>query len=281
MPLCPYCHTVVSQDTRFCPECGRPLVAGEVVVGEAGKGKSKKKLAAIVVACTIAIIAAIVLFSTEPWERAPFAEFYVLTTVVSPSGAGFVSPSGGECASGLRITLTAMPLIGYTFDYWDGAAPRSSNTVTITMSSNKTITAHFKVAEPRTPKFTTPDTGAIIGQVMFPDSRPAYGTVVYIFKGAETSSYAACYIDVNGYYIFDNLPPERYSLYTAPFATIWGFTKEPPAIVTVLNGVATTAPTLTQAGHIVISFDNPRIATMPALNYTSKYIIDGHNPKFT
>lgn len=25
MPLCPYCHTVVSQDTRFCPECGKRL----------------------------------------------------------------------------------------------------------------------------------------------------------------------------------------------------------------------------------------------------------------
>jgi hypothetical protein len=25
MPLCPYCHTVVSEDTRFCPVCRRPL----------------------------------------------------------------------------------------------------------------------------------------------------------------------------------------------------------------------------------------------------------------
>jgi len=26
MPLCPYCHTLVSEDTRFCPECGKRLI---------------------------------------------------------------------------------------------------------------------------------------------------------------------------------------------------------------------------------------------------------------
>lgn len=29
MPLCPYCHTVVSEHTRFCPECGRPLIKAQ------------------------------------------------------------------------------------------------------------------------------------------------------------------------------------------------------------------------------------------------------------
>jgi len=105
---------------------------------------SKNKLAAIIVVCTIAIIVAIVLFSIKPWERTPSVETYTLTTIVSPSGAGSVSPSVGEYESGEQVTLTASPASGYTFDYWYGAASDSSDTVTITMNSDKTITAHFE-----------------------------------------------------------------------------------------------------------------------------------------
>ena len=105
---------------------------------------SKNRLAAIIVICTIAIIVAIVLFSIKPWERTPSVETYTLTTIVSPPGAGSVSPAGGEYESGEQVTLTASPASGYTFDYWYGAASGSSNTVTITMNSDKTITAYFE-----------------------------------------------------------------------------------------------------------------------------------------
>ena len=100
---------------------------------------SKNKLAGIIVACTIAIIVTIVLFSIKPWERT-----YTLSVSISPSQAGSVSPSGGEYESGDQATLTASPESGYTFAYWDGAASSSSNTVTITMNSDRTITAYFE-----------------------------------------------------------------------------------------------------------------------------------------
>jgi len=103
---------------------------------------SKNKLAAIIVVCTIAIIVAIILFSIKPWERT-----YTLSVSVNPSQAGSVSPVGGEYESGEQVTLTASPASGYTFDYWYGAASGSSNTVTITMNSDKTITAYFELAD--------------------------------------------------------------------------------------------------------------------------------------
>jgi hypothetical protein len=52
------------------------------------------------------------------------------------------------------VTLTATPASGYAFDYWDGAASGSSPTVTITMNSDKSTTAHFKAVETPTPKPT-------------------------------------------------------------------------------------------------------------------------------
>jgi len=113
---------------------------------------SRNKLAGIIVASTAAIVAAILLIHFEPWKGTPPGETYTLTTYISPSGAGSVSPAGGEYESGLQITLTATPASGYTFDYWQDLASSSSNTVssntvTITMNSNKAITAHFKVVD--------------------------------------------------------------------------------------------------------------------------------------
>ena len=111
---------------------------------------SRNKLAGIIIACTVVIIVAIVLFTVKPWEPTTSADTYTLTTNISPSGAGSVSPSGGEYESGEQVILNATSASGYTFDYWDYATAgfTSTNPLTITINSNKTITAHFKVVEP-------------------------------------------------------------------------------------------------------------------------------------
>jgi len=105
---------------------------------------SKGKLAGIIIACTIAIIAAIVI--TNLREPTPSAETYTLITNISPSGAGSVSPSGGEYESGVQVTLTASPVGGYTFDHWSGSASGTTSTITITMDSDKSLTANFETA---------------------------------------------------------------------------------------------------------------------------------------
>ena len=138
MPLCPYCHTVVSEDSRFCPECGRPLAVGGPVVGGAVKGKSKKNLAGIIIACAIAIILTIVLVSVKPWVPT-----YTLSVGVNPAQAGFTSSSGGKYKSSAQVTLTASPVSGYMFDHWSGGASGTASTITITMDSDKIVTANF------------------------------------------------------------------------------------------------------------------------------------------
>jgi predicted nucleic acid-binding Zn ribbon protein len=66
MPFCPDCGTQASEDTQFCPECGRPLAVGRVV-----KGRSKKKIAGIIVACLIAIIVTVVIATQPPTSIEP------------------------------------------------------------------------------------------------------------------------------------------------------------------------------------------------------------------
>lgn len=74
------------------------------------------------------------------------APTYTLTTSVSPSGSGSVSPSSGTYDEGTSVTLTASAASGYVFDHWSGDASGTSSTTTITMSSNKSVAAHFTSA---------------------------------------------------------------------------------------------------------------------------------------
>ena len=67
MPFCANCGTEVSEDTRFCPECGHPLL----IMGQAGNGKNKKKIAAIIAACIIAIIVIVVVATRPPASTDP------------------------------------------------------------------------------------------------------------------------------------------------------------------------------------------------------------------
>ncbi len=73
-----------------------------------------------------------------------FAEaFPILTTNVNPEGSGNVSPSSGTYDAGTDVTLTAYPNSGWEFDYWGGDASGTNTSVTITMNSNKHVTAYF------------------------------------------------------------------------------------------------------------------------------------------
>ena len=80
--------------------------------------------------------------STYP-SRINIGEAYTLSTSVSPSGSGSVSPSSGTYDEGTQVTLTASPASGYTFDHWGGDASGTSSSTTITMNSNKSVIAYF------------------------------------------------------------------------------------------------------------------------------------------
>jgi len=91
---------------------------------------------------------------TPPTSPPTEQQTYTLSVSVSPSGAGSVSPSSGQYESGAQVTLTSTPASGYTFDYWDGDASGSSATIIITMDSDKSVIARFKVTEPEPIEFS-------------------------------------------------------------------------------------------------------------------------------
>ncbi|MBZ0122625.1 MAG: hypothetical protein K8F31_01910, partial [Roseovarius sp.] len=82
---------------------------------------------------------------------------YTLQMTVSPGTGGSVMPNPNPLfgnapatptwtetyTSGANVTLTATPAAGKMFDYWGGNLTGSTNPKSITMTSNKTVTAYF------------------------------------------------------------------------------------------------------------------------------------------
>ncbi len=98
---------------------------------------------------TILVIVAVVNSRTQSTPPSPPSPPRIpyslnsLTTSVSPSESGSISPGSGRYDVDTVVTLTATPSSGYRFDRWSGDASGTSPSIKITMNSNKTIVANF------------------------------------------------------------------------------------------------------------------------------------------
>ncbi|MGB5190543.1 InlB B-repeat-containing protein [Robiginitalea sp.] len=77
--------------------------------------------------------------SFEPLSR----EEVNLTIEIIPEGSGIVLPVSGSYTKGRQLTLRAIPNEGYLFSYWEDGFYSSKDTHSITLDSDKTITAPF------------------------------------------------------------------------------------------------------------------------------------------
>lgn len=67
----------------------------------------------------------------------------VLTANISGSGSVLLNPPGGVYNDGTVVTLTAQNGTGFRFSGWSGDLTGASNSATLTMNANKTVTATF------------------------------------------------------------------------------------------------------------------------------------------
>ncbi len=83
--------------------------------------------------------------AATPSYTATFNTSYLLTTAVSPSGSGTVTPTSGTYyAPNTVVNLTATANSGSSFSSWTGpVANASSASTTVTMSAAESVTANF------------------------------------------------------------------------------------------------------------------------------------------
>lgn len=128
-------HGAVSPDTVLCDEGGRVAISVTPVEG----------------------------YQLDHWNFPNFydanpAVFYVhenidlvahfrvarYTVFVTANGKGAVSPSNAVFQIGEQATLTATPASGWAFDHWEGDLSGNTNPVTISVTKDMDIVAHFK-----------------------------------------------------------------------------------------------------------------------------------------
>ena len=68
---------------------------------------------------------------------------YRLNTSSVPAEAGNVNPGGGEYNDGDEVQLTAAANENWAFEGWEGDVAGSENPITISMDSDKSVTARF------------------------------------------------------------------------------------------------------------------------------------------
>jgi uncharacterized repeat protein (TIGR02543 family) len=104
---------------------------------------------------------------------------YTLTTVVSPSGAGAVTPaSGSKFDHGTQVALTATANTGYQFTGWTGGGCSGTGACTLTMTGDTTVTATFALAQyTLTPAVSPSGAGAITPSV---PTKYDYNTMVSV-----------------------------------------------------------------------------------------------------
>jgi hypothetical protein len=68
---------------------------------------------------------------------------YNLNISVNPESGGTVTPGSGIYEDGTIVNIIAEPASGYRFDHWSGNITGTINQTTITMDSEKNVTAHF------------------------------------------------------------------------------------------------------------------------------------------
>lgn len=62
---------------------------------------------------------------------------------VTVDGEGIVTPGSGTYPQGTPVEIIATAATGWVFDHWSGDASGSANPITITMDTDKNVTAHF------------------------------------------------------------------------------------------------------------------------------------------
>ncbi|MBC8231509.1 hypothetical protein H8E77_18320 [bacterium] len=84
---------------------------------------------------------------------------YTLTVSSTDCGSVSLNPPGGTYDAGTVVTLEAIPNPDCRFDYWSGDLSGTDNPTTITMDSDKTVTAIFECT--LSPNVSPPNSGGV------------------------------------------------------------------------------------------------------------------------
>jgi len=139
---------------------------------------------------------------------ATYATEFYLTTIVSPSGAGTITPPNWY-GNQSQVPISASPVAGYLFAGFSGAPSGTLSPQTVTMNGPETVTANFTQIVPTATGITPSSGSSIAGQpqsftATFSDPSGAADILnaqVYVSSSLYAPALPACNV---GYYEFDS-----------------------------------------------------------------------------
>jgi uncharacterized repeat protein (TIGR02543 family) len=159
---------------------------------------------------------------------------YVLT-VSATNGTVSKTPDQTNYTAGQTVTLQATPNTGYTFSGWSGDLTGTTNPATLTMDSNKSVTANFIAVAPATYALTISATNGTVSKTPNQTSYTAGQTVTlqatpdtrYVFSGWSG--------DLTGMTNPATLVMNGNKSVTAAFTRVHGSWKRPRSLVAPTN----------------------------------------------
>jgi len=149
-------------------------------------------------------------------------EEHTLTIIVNPSGGGTTSPAVGshDYDDGTEINITATAADGYVFDHWSGDVEKTTTSASITMTSNRSITANFALAYDLTVNVDSVEAGEVTLSEEGPYKEDMEVTLTAIPADGYVFSHWSG--DASGYTEQVTIIMDSYKNITANFnATIW------------------------------------------------------------
>lgn len=133
---------------------------------------------------------------------------YTLTIFVNPENGGTTTPTAGEhtYAQGTIVNITASAKTGYQFKNWSGDASGTSPTTSVTMNTNKSVTANFELVSYTITISKTPEDGGEVS--VSPGLTLHYGTSVTV-TATPASGYK--FVRWEGEFT-DNTNPKTFSM---------------------------------------------------------------------
>ena len=130
---------------------------------------------------------------------------YTLTTNALPPAGGTVS-GAGTYVSGSDVTVTATPATGYIFTGWSGDATGTAPSVTVSMTSNKSVTANFQAIKYTLTTTAAPAASGTVsgagiytaGSTATVTATPAAGYTFTGWSGDATGTTATTTVTMNG-----------------------------------------------------------------------------------
>lgn len=154
-------------------------------------------------------IAAINMNTNDKTVTAVFTPVYTLNVIADTiSGNVAINPIQTIYKIGTSVSLYALPNPGFAFDNWSGSLTGNTNPVTITMDSNKTITANYVTSTARFTLNTTTSGSGIIainpnttdyltGSIVTLTAKPNSGNIFDHWEGDVTGNTNPININMN------------------------------------------------------------------------------------